>query len=177
MKTLSYLTFTSIILAFLLVIAGNCNQQKGTLVQNSEHGFQAVFPGPVAKQKGTIETSAGEAPVHHFLHVRWDEQYELSISELPRETREVGHVQDMAALNHTKDHLLRRYRGSLESEREIRSQGVKGMDFTVRTGGGGLVRTRLFQRNGKLYITTARVRGGEETEARAHRFVESMKLL
>ena len=174
MKTLQYTLLSSIALGVLLLIAGNCNRPTGRLVEREDHGFRAVFPGPVAEKKESIEAGETKTDVIHFLHVRWDEQYELSINSLPGASTASG---SEAAMRTTMEHMIQRYRGQLERKQTVRSSGIEGSDITVRTGGGGLIRTRLFEKDGKLYIATARVRGGEEMEARAHRFIDSMELL
>ncbi|MBU42380.1 MAG: hypothetical protein CMN76_04115 [Spirochaetaceae bacterium] len=174
MKSFYYSLSSVLAVALALTLVGNCNKAPGTLVEREDHGFRAVFPGPVAERQQSVKTDSGEMNAVHFLHVRFEEQYELSINSLPDS---LATKNQSDAVQSTTEHMIRRYRGAVESDRVIRSGGVEGRDITVRTGGGGLIRTKLFQKEGKLYIVTARVRGGEETEARAHRFVNSMELL
>lgn len=168
---------TTVILTLVGALA--CGKPEGELIERKADGFRAVFPGPVAERNEALETEWGESQVRQFIHLRWDEQYELSINELPpavRETAANASADRTAPFAEVRDRLLRRYRGALEQEREIRSNGVDGLDLTVRTGGGGLVRTRLFEREGRLYIASARVRGNPEAETRARNFVQSFEM-
>jgi hypothetical protein len=111
-------------------------------------GFSAMFPAKPEEEEGTTEIQDNLVTVHSFAASHGTMRFMVGISEYPPEGDSVPLDQWYDTV---RDYALTGLGGRLLRETSLEVNGHKGREKEVEVQGKGVLRSRLFRVNGRLY--------------------------
>lgn len=167
-------------LLFLALTAARADELPAGWVKfdSGELAFTAAMPGEV-KQRKAVEKDLNGNPVEVVFHFAANEGVTYVVGVSKFDDPEYLKQSKKVVYDNSREGSLKRSKGKLVKEGDVKLEKIEGRDFTVSIAqGGSFVRSRLFVGNGRLYSTLIAARSEAETDSKdAKRFLDSFKIL
>ena len=147
-------------------------------VDGGEHAFEAAFPGE-AKRRKVIDKDPNGNPVEVTAIQAGNSNITYFVGISAFDDPEYLKQSKKIVFDNSRDGALKRSKGKLVKENDVKLGTIEGRDFTISVAqGANFVRARLFVANGRLYSTLIAAKAEADTDSKdAKRFFNSFKIL